>query len=412
MRSLLCSNQSLVKRTCEDLINILAVTEFRGEFCTKPNYVLFGIQALNYMRKPLLLLLFPMLFLPLLRAQTQDSSYRFYMKFSGHGSDLECVAYSFDGKMFASGGWDNRVLVYRADTPNFGQKLFALEGHNAAITCVAFSRDGNLLASASKDFNVKIWDMSNGRLVRTLSPHNDVVNRVFFDQSGWNVLTCSNDGTIQILDITNIIKPKVLKIGTPVNGFVQSPDKKSYYVATNGAEILQVDASGKVLQKLSGHNDAVNQVELTPDRKFLVSCSNDKTAIIWDIANAKPLRKCTGHNWKVTGFSISSDSRYLLTGCNDGEAMVWDMATAKALATLKGMGTNVRSVAFAPNLTRLLLASYMQVADYGALMYTTPLFRETPAPKPGTPAKPGTTPAKPGAAPAKPATAANPVKRP
>jgi len=357
------------------------------------------------MRKTLLLLLFPILFLPFLRAQVQDSSYRFYMKFSGHGSDLECVAYSSDGKLFASGGWDNRILVYRADTPNFGQKVFALEGHNAAITCVAFSRDANLLASASKDFSVKIWDMSNGRLVKTLSQHNDVVNRVFFDQSGWNVLTCSNDGTIQILDITNIIEPKVLKIGTPVNGFVQAPDKKSYYVATNGAEVLQVDATGKVLQKMSGHTDAVNQIELTPDSKFLVSCSNDKTAVIWDIANAKPLRKFIGHNWKVTGFSISSDSRYLLTGCNDGEAILWDMTTAKALTTFKGMGTNVRCVAFAPNLTRLLLACYMQVSDYGALMYTTPLIRVTPAPKPGAAAKPAT-------APAKPATAATPAKRP
>jgi WD40 repeat protein len=367
------------------------------------------------MRKPLLLLLFSFLCLQSLRAQVQDSSYRFYMKFAGHGSDLESVAFSFDGKMFASGGWDNRILVYGADTPNFGQKLFTLEGHYAGISCVAFSRDGKMLASASRDFSVKIWDLSNGSLITTLSQHTDVVNRVYFDQAGKNVLTCSNDGTIQILDIARIAKPKVLKIGGQVNGFVQSPDRKSFYVATNGAEILQVDPTGKVIRKLSGHSDAVNQIELTPDRKFLVSCSNDKTAIIWDIANAKPLRKCNGHNWKVTGFSISSDSRYLLTGCNDGEAIVWDMATAKALATLKGMGTNVRSVAFAPNLTRVLLASYMQVSDYGALMYSTPLIR---APKPGTPAKPAAgpakpaAPAKPGVTPAKPSAAANPVKRP
>lgn len=364
------------------------------------------------MRKSCLTFLFSAICLFGGTLQAQDSSYRFYMKFSGHGADLECVAYSFDGKMFASGGWDNRINVYRADTPNFGQKLFSLEGHYSGISCVAFSRDGKMLASASKDFSVKVWDLSNGRLITTLSQHTDAVNRVFFDQAGKNVLTCSNDGTIQILDIARIVKPKVLKIGTPVNGFVQSPDRKSFYVATNGAEILQVDPTGKVLRKLSGHSDAVNQIELTPDRKFLVTCSNDKTAIIWDIANAKPLRKCTGHNWKVTGFSVSSDSRYLLTGCNDGEAIVWDMATAKALTTIKGMSANVRGVAFSPNLTRLLLASYVQVSDYGVLMYSTPLFRETPAPRPGTPAKPGAAPAKAGAAPSKPTATAVPPKRP
>ena len=87
-------------------------------------------------------------------AQAQDSSYRFFMKLPGHTSDVESVAYSFDGKMMASGGWDNRIMVYRADTPGIGQLLFTLEGHFSAITSLAFSRDGKFSTAQIKETDV------------------------------------------------------------------------------------------------------------------------------------------------------------------------------------------------------------------------------------------------------------------
>lgn len=357
--------------------------------------------------------LIPVFLLGANAAQAQDSSYRFFMKLPGHTSDVESVAYSFDGKMMASGGWDNRIMVYRADTPGIGQLLFTLEGHFSAITSLAFSRDGKMLASGSKDFSVKVWDLTLGRLITTFSQHTDAVNRVYFDNSGKNVMTCSNDGTVQILDIARVAKPKVLKVGQPVNAFVQHPDRRSFLVATNGPEILQVDPTGKVLRRLSGHTDQVNNIQLSADNKTLISCSHDKTVIVWDVLNGKVLRTLKGHNWKVTSVILSADGRYIVSGGNDGEARVWETATGTQLALVKGMCVNVRGVSLSPNQTRLIVGGYLPEGSFGVLMYETPLVRAQPATrKPATTGKPTTAPARPGTTNGKPGTAASPRPKP
>jgi WD40 repeat protein len=357
--------------------------------------------------------LLPLLLLGLSTAQAQDSSYRFFMKLPGHTSDVESVAFSFDGKMMASGGWDNRIMVYRADTPGIGQLLFTLEGHYAAITTLAFSRDGKMLASGSKDFSVKVWDLTLGRLITTFSQHTDAINRVYFDNTGKNVMTCSNDGTMQILDIARVAKPKVLKVGQPVNAFVQHPDRKSFLVATNGPEILQVDPTGKVLKRLAGHTDQVNIIQLSADNKTLISCSHDKTVIVWDVMNGKVLRTLKGHNWKVTSVIFSADGRYIVSGGNDGEARVWETATGIQLALMKGICVNVRGVSLSPNQTRLVIGGYLPEGSFGVLIYETPLVRLSPTPAKPAPGKPGTTPDKPATTPAKPGNGtAKPVTTP
>ena len=42
-----------------------------------------------------------------------------------------------------------------------------------AVNQVAFNPDGTLLASASNDGTVKIWDLGNGREIRTYRAHKD-----------------------------------------------------------------------------------------------------------------------------------------------------------------------------------------------------------------------------------------------
>src|SRR5690242_12617515 len=97
--------------------------------------------------------------------QAQDSTFSLKMKYTGHSRSLEAVAFSPDGKWLASGGWDNELHIYRADTPGIGNLKFNLSGHYSAITCLAYSKDGSLIASGSKDYSVRVYKTSDGSLL-------------------------------------------------------------------------------------------------------------------------------------------------------------------------------------------------------------------------------------------------------
>jgi serine/threonine protein kinase/uncharacterized protein with WD repeat len=70
-----------------------------------------------------------------------------------HASEIYSVAFSPDGKLLASGGWDPVIKLWDVGSWSLRQEL---RGANV-VTSLAFSPDGKLLASGSLDYTMKLW---------------------------------------------------------------------------------------------------------------------------------------------------------------------------------------------------------------------------------------------------------------
>lgn len=95
-----------------------------------------------------------------------------------------------------------------------------------------------------------------------------------------------------------------------------------------------------------GHSGYVLSVCFSPDGRFILTGSYDKTACLWDTATGTALRIFEGHTGQVASVCFSPDGQYALTGSWDKTARLWDVATGKELRSFQGHVFSVRSVCF------------------------------------------------------------------
>ncbi|MEE0895963.1 MAG: TIR domain-containing protein, partial [Bacteroidales bacterium] len=70
----------------------------------------------------------------------------------------------------------------------------------------------------------------------------------------------------------------------------------------------------RLLRTLTGHDDSVISVAVSPDGKYLASGSADNTVIIWDANNGECMRTLEGHSNDVRSVCWSPDGKYLASG--------------------------------------------------------------------------------------------------
>ena len=82
--------------------------------------------------------------------------------------------------------------------------------------------------------------------------------------------------------------------------------------------------TGSQVRTFSGHTANVMSVVFSPDGKYVLTGSADKTARLWDAATGRQVRTFVGHTGWIVSVAFSPDGKYVLTGSADGTARLWD----------------------------------------------------------------------------------------
>lgn len=91
--------------------------------------------------------------------------------------------------LIASGGPESIVRVWDART---GSPVTKFVGHTDNVRDILVARDGDTLLTASSDQTVKLWSMTAGRCMHTLTMHNDSVWSLYSDASDLSVFYSSD----------------------------------------------------------------------------------------------------------------------------------------------------------------------------------------------------------------------------
>jgi WD40 repeat protein len=98
-----------------------------------------------------------------------------------------------------------------------------------------------------------------------------------------------------------------------------------------------------------GHKGGVTSVAFSPDGKFALSGSWDKTLKLWDVASGKEIRTFYGHASDIFSVAFSPDGKFALSGSYDTTLKLWYVESGKEIRTFYGHASDIFSVAFSPD---------------------------------------------------------------
>ncbi|NET58947.1 MAG: protein kinase [Symploca sp. SIO2E6] len=75
--------------------------------------------------------------------------------------------------------------------------------YNPQVNAIAISADGKFLASGGEDQKVRLWKLSNRKLLDTLSGHVSEVTAIAFSWDNQSLASCSQDGEVRIWRLTS-----------------------------------------------------------------------------------------------------------------------------------------------------------------------------------------------------------------
>ena len=273
------------------------------------------------------------------------------------GSNVQAVAFSRNGKMFASADAMTRtVTIWNAHSL---QPLQFLNPEGRADD-LAFDPTGNVLISAGPAAPVIIWNIRTGHLIHRLLGPDSGVNQVAFNSNGKLLASVNNTRSISLWNVGTAKLSRILAAGDGTVGALAFGAHGSILASAGSGNFITLwdPETGRIVRRfkvgLSGRHDRVTSLAFSSDGKTIVSSTLAGAVVVWNALNGTPLfpplalASTTAH---VSGVAFSPDGSTFAAGLSNRRIELFDTAQAQPLGDpLSNSGSSAISpLAFSPD---------------------------------------------------------------
>jgi WD40 repeat protein len=308
---------------------------------------------------------------------------------TGHAASANAVAFSPDGQLLASGGSDYVVKVWRVSD---GSPVTTLTGFTDRVTSVAFSHDGSKLAAGSTDRTVKVWNVADWSLARTVN-NTDFILGLAFSPDDTRLAEAGgySGNSIHVLRTSDWQQVSLLSYGQENRAVAYSPDGHFLAFAQLYPGVQLANLSNGAVWTLEDFGYyGTTSLAFSPDSQTLASGSDDQSVSLWRVSDGAQLFNLNGPSGFVKGVAFSPDGGTVLaagqdTGAGRGTLLFWRASDGALLRAYVGQtSTAVLSVQYSPDGS---LYAYAR-ADGAVVLARNPFASTRAAPPP--PAPPAT----------------------
>jgi class 3 adenylate cyclase/GTPase SAR1 family protein len=237
----------------------------------------------------------------------------------------------------------------RRQLPDGVSLLRTLGRHPAEINCLAWSPDGKSLASGSSDGTVRLWDFATGRNTGTYSSEHSILT-VAFHPSGSRLASAGTSHDISITDLNDGTSRTLTDNGRVIQALSWSFDGRYLASSGDGAAIWdthEATPTRLVLEDLGdeGLHNVLLSLAWNSDSSRLAGASYQTW--LWDTANKRVVhRMAQNEGFYDVKWSPDTKSNQLAAGSAKGTIIIWDQQSGRAAHVLEGHTSDVRSVSF------------------------------------------------------------------
>lgn len=246
-----------------------------------------------------------------------------------------------------------------------------LEQAHSGGSSLAISPDSRILASGGWSGYLRLWDLENGRNLRSWRAHTDSVNGIFFLPDG-SILTAGYDG--RIVRWSRRGSELASWHTTPVTASAIDIARNRFATGhKNGSLIIRELRSGEQTARFRPHARQVRSVAFSPDGKVIATSATDGRVLLTAIDSGK-MREMQRPSSDPRTLVFSPDGKALY---GSGWFMLyrWNPASGE-LASLKTEHRGIiNNIQFTPDGQ---LASISRQTD-SAVLFLDPLSGETSA---------------------------------
>lgn len=224
-----------------------------------------------------------------------------------HARPLTCIKYNREGDLLFTCSMEREPTVWFSHN---GERLgtYTEDGHRGSVLTLDPSADSRLLVTGGADQSAKVWDVQTGKKLRDF-PATGSVRSVEWNEGATMFASaidpfCSTAATVAVFEVNFEVDSEVdsnassalPKYAWEVAGL--APGKKitnvtwlplnAGIVSTDELGVVRVHdvATGHVRRELrGGHTKRIKDLSWSKNKAFLLTGSEDCTAVLWDAAD-------------------------------------------------------------------------------------------------------------------------------
>lgn len=206
--------------------------------------------------------------------------------------------------------------------------MYTFYNTNRGMTSLEFSDDCRLAAAGFQDSYIKLWTLDGSSLITNRIPSSKRKEMELGDPS--TSMLIGHSGTVYSTSFS------------PDNRFLISGSED------RTVRLWSLDTH-TALVSYKGHNHPVWDVKFSPLGHYFATASHDQTARLWSSDHIYPLRIFAGHLSDVDTVSFHPNGCYVFTGSSDKTCRMWDINSGDSVRLFLGHTAPVLSTAVTPD---------------------------------------------------------------